>query len=58
MRISRELYSAGVLGHQRSARRGDWEYFNPGKPHFGYASPPRRSARAWRALLNVFRPSR
>lgn len=57
MNISRELYSSGVLGHQRSARRGDWEYFNPGKPNFHVARPRGRSG-AWNAILNVFRGRR
>jgi len=63
MKISKQLYNAGVLGRQRSGPT-EWEFDSPRRPlgrqDFAFLNgetreetPSRVSARGWRVLADV-----
>lgn len=64
MKISKELYNAGILGHQNT-RPTDWIFDNPGSPQYGQTNQPfstnrvsqsiKVSQKGLRLLANVLR---
>ncbi|WOO43543.1 hypothetical protein [Rubellicoccus peritrichatus] len=49
MKISKELYNAGILGHQNT-RPTEWVFDNPGSPQHGQSNHPFHANRASQSI--------